>query len=61
LIDPLDERLRPGASILEIGSGTGRDALELERRGYRVRRTDAALSFVEMMRADGFEVDRLTR
>jgi hypothetical protein len=45
--------------VLELGSGTGRDAVELERRGFRVRRTDAAGSFVEMIRADGFEVDRL--
>lgn len=59
LIDLLAERITPGARILEIGSGTGRDAVELERRGFAVRRTDAAMSFIEMMRADGHEVDRL--
>ncbi|HEU4947853.1 MAG TPA: methyltransferase domain-containing protein [Kribbella sp.] len=57
--DLIDTRLHPGATVLELGSGTGRDALELERRGYRVRRTDAAESFVEMMRSDGHHADRL--
>ncbi|WP_132300800.1 bifunctional 2-polyprenyl-6-hydroxyphenol methylase/3-demethylubiquinol 3-O-methyltransferase UbiG [Kribbella sp. VKM Ac-2568] len=59
LLDLAGDRLRPGATVLELGSGTGRDAVELEERGYRVRRTDAAWSFVEMMRADGFEADQL--
>lgn len=54
-----DAHLQPGANVLELGSGTGRDALELEGLGYRVRRTDAAASFVEMMRADGQQADRL--
>lgn len=59
LIELFDHLLEPGSTVLEIGSGTGRDAAELERRGYRVRRTDAAGSFVEMIRADGFEAERL--
>lgn len=59
LIGLVDEALPAGGHILELGSGTGRDAVELERRGHRVRRTDAAMSFVEMIRADGFAVDRL--
>ncbi|WP_432878839.1 class I SAM-dependent methyltransferase [Kribbella sp. CA-245084] len=59
LIDLLGERVGPGARVLEIGSGTGRDALELERRGFVVRRTDATQAFIEMMRADGHAVDRL--
>ena len=59
LIELLAERAGPGVRVLELGSGTGRDALELERQGLKVRRTDAASSFVEMMRADGHEVDRL--
>ena len=59
LIDLIAERVGPGARVLEIGSGTGRDALELERRGFVVRRTDATQAFVDMMRADGYAVDRL--
>ena len=59
LIDQLAERVDPGARVLELGSGTGRDAAELERRGFVVRRTDATQAFVEMMRADGHAVDRL--
>jgi SAM-dependent methyltransferase len=59
LLDLIDSHLRDGGSILELGSGTGRDAVELERRGHRVRRTDAPSSFVEMIRADGYQVDRL--
>ncbi|ADB34026.1 hypothetical protein Kfla_5010 [Kribbella flavida DSM 17836] len=59
LIRLVDEALPAGGDVLELGSGTGRDAAELERRGHRVRRTDATLAFLEMMRADGFSADRL--
>lgn len=59
LIDLLAGRSTPGSRVLEIGSGTGRDARELERRGYVVRRTDATRAFVEMMRADGYAADEL--
>lgn len=59
LIDLLAERLDPGGRVLELGSGTGKDALELESRGYVVRRTDATQAFVEMMRSDGYAADRL--
>jgi SAM-dependent methyltransferase len=55
----LGTHLDNGATVLELGSGTGRDALELEGLGFRVRRTDGAASFVEMMRADGQQADRL--
>jgi SAM-dependent methyltransferase len=58
-LDRIGEVLSAGASVLEIGSGTGEDAIALEGRGYRVRRTDAAQSFVEMIRADGFAADQL--
>jgi SAM-dependent methyltransferase len=34
----------PGARILEIGGGTGRQALELSRRGFEVTAIDLALS-----------------
>ncbi|GAA3135546.1 SAM-dependent methyltransferase [Kribbella aluminosa] len=59
LIDLLAARITPGGRVLELGSGTGRDAIELERRGYLVRRTDASRAFVEMMRADGYAADEL--
>jgi len=45
--------------VLEIGSGGGRDALELEKRGISVRRTDVSKGFVELLRARGFEADVL--
>jgi SAM-dependent methyltransferase len=45
--------------ILEIGSGGGRDARELERRGLSVRCTDVAQGFVDLLRANGFEAARL--
>ena len=51
--------LPPGGRVLEIGSGPGRDAAELESRGLRVRRTDATPAFVERLRRDGHSADRL--
>jgi SAM-dependent methyltransferase len=59
LIDLLADLVPAGARVLELGSGTGRDAAELERRGFVVRRTDATEAFLEMMRADGHDADRL--
>jgi SAM-dependent methyltransferase len=48
-----------GARVLEIGSGPGRDARELEARGLVVRRTDITPAFVDLMRADGYDADVL--
>ena len=45
--------------VLEIGSGGGRDAPELEARAISVRRTDVSKGFVELLRARGFEADQL--
>lgn len=59
LIDLLAAGIPAGGRVLELGSGTGRDAIELERRGFAVRRTDATRAFVEMMRADGYAADDL--
>jgi SAM-dependent methyltransferase len=39
--------------ILEIGTGPGRDADYLERRGVEVTRSDATPAFVERLRAAG--------
>ena len=58
-IDVFVDALGGTGRILEIGSGGGRDARELERRGLSVRRTDAAQGFVDLLRADGFDADRL--
>ena len=48
-----------GASVLEIGSAGGRDAIALEERGLTVRRTDITPAFVELMRSRGFDADVL--
>jgi SAM-dependent methyltransferase len=48
-----------GGRVLEIGSGPGRDARELERQGLVVRRTDITPAFVDLMRADGYDADVL--
>src|SRR5690348_18508311 len=37
------------ASILEIGSGFGRDARYIESKGYSVERTDATKGFIELL------------
>jgi SAM-dependent methyltransferase len=59
LIERVVGMLPAEASCLELGSGPGHDARELERRGLRVDRTDATGAFVEMLRADGFAARRL--
>lgn len=58
-LDRLVEAAPPEATVLELGSGPGLDAVLLERRGLRVDRTDGTPAFVEMMRADGHAARRL--
>jgi SAM-dependent methyltransferase len=58
-LDEFARRVVDGGQVLEIGSGPGRDARELEARGLSVRRTDITPAFVDLMRADGFEADVL--
>jgi SAM-dependent methyltransferase len=58
-IDAFVNGLGGSGRVLEIGSGGGRDALELERRGIDVRRTDIAKGFVDLLRESGFEADQL--
>ena len=55
-IDVFVTELDGSGRVLEIGSGGGRDALELEKRGIRIRRTDISKGFVELLRERGFEV-----
>lgn len=47
------------ARILELGSGSGRDADYFESLGYKVRRTDVAQPFLDRLRACGKEADYL--
>jgi protein-L-isoaspartate O-methyltransferase len=49
--------LRPGARVLEIGSGSGRDARVLEEAGLSVRRTDITPAFVNLLREAGYDAD----
>jgi SAM-dependent methyltransferase len=58
-IDAFVTELGGSGRVLEIGSGGGRDALALEKRGISVRRTDIAEGFVELLREGGFEADLL--
>jgi len=48
-----------GSSILELNAGTGTDAVELARRGYRVHATDIAPGMLERLRnkAAGIDAD----
>jgi SAM-dependent methyltransferase len=56
-IDAFVTELGGSGRVLEIGSGGGRDALALEKRGISVRRTDISKGFVELLRESGFEAD----
>lgn len=58
-IDAFVTDLGGAGRVLEIGSGGGRDALEFEKRGISVRRTDISCGFVELLRDNGFEADLL--
>jgi SAM-dependent methyltransferase len=58
-IDAFVAGLGGSGRVLEIGSGGGRDALELEKRGISVRRTDISKGFVKLLRERGFEADLL--
>lgn len=44
-----------GGRVLELGSGTGRDALFMESLGYKVIRSDGAIGFVNHLRKQGFD------
>jgi SAM-dependent methyltransferase len=48
-----------GSRVLEIGSGSGRDAELLEAAGLDVRRTDITPAFVDQLRARGYHADVL--
>ena len=54
-IDKVLARLPKESVILELGSAFGRDADYIERAGYKVERTDAAGSFVDLLKRQGHE------
>ncbi len=47
------------ATILELGTGFGRDADYFESKGYKVIRTDAAIGFVKLLQKQGHEAHLL--
>jgi SAM-dependent methyltransferase len=49
----LERAFPPGARLIEIGGGTGEDALWLARRGRQVLMTDASPAMVRQARAKG--------
>lgn len=57
--DELVQHAPPPRTVLELGSGSGRDADWLERQGYSVARTDASTSFVAILRASEHAADLL--
>lgn len=58
-LDTIAARLPTGARVLELGSGTGRDARYLADRGLAVQPSDAASAFLDIMRRDGLDPVRL--
>ncbi len=55
-IDPL---FRAGDSVLDLGCGTGEDALHLMRRGVRVKGIDASGEMVRIARTKGVDARQL--
>jgi len=51
LWDAVHSEVQPGARLLDLGCGTGIDALEFARRGFRVVATDWSPLMVERTRA----------
>ncbi len=56
-IDPL---LHPGDSILDMGCGTGEDAVHFMGAGVRVRAIDASAEMVRIARGRGVDATQLT-
>lgn len=54
-VDDFAARVGVAARVLEIGSGSGRDAVALEAAGLVVRRTDITAGFVALLQAQGYE------
>jgi SAM-dependent methyltransferase len=58
-VERLASAVGEGGRVLEIGSGSGRDAALMEAVGLRVRRTDVTPGFVALLREQGHEADFL--
>lgn len=58
-IDSSFAAVAPGATVLELGAGFGRDALYLQKKGFAVIPTDGAASFVEELQRRGLPAYRL--
>lgn len=58
-IDKSFEDLPPGAKVLELGSGFGRDAQYLQEAGYDVTATDAPGVFVDELKHRGLKATKL--
>ena len=57
----LDEALAPESKVLELGCGTGEDALWLAGRGHRVLATDASSAMLDQARRKIEDADLLDR
>lgn len=54
-IDVNLDALSKDAKILEIGSGTGKDAKYIASKGYSMELTGASQGFIDHLRTEGFE------
>lgn len=61
LVDALDRGVLKGSTILDIGCGTGSDAIELARRGYRVTAIDLVPLAIQTARAKALAAGQLGR
>jgi ubiquinone/menaquinone biosynthesis C-methylase UbiE len=51
----LDELVRPGGRVLDVGCGTGEDAVRMMQRGARVVAIDASAEMVRIARSKGVD------
>jgi SAM-dependent methyltransferase len=58
-IDTVLSGVPHSAKILEIGSGSGRDAAYMESLDYKVNRTDATVAFIKHLKNNGHHAELL--
>lgn len=58
-IDKVFSDIDKTSKIIEIGSGTGKDADYLENQGYTIERTDASHGFIEFQKNKGRKIKYL--